>query len=217
MSKYQDDPAPPESAAERAEAKAEAAKARRRWLTLAEIVAIAGVVIAGLTLWNNWQGREADQQARALEAASQASAARTGALVTFTATPKDDGGRLVLDDAAHRIQGIEVRFPTALGISPQSSTLHPEIDADWFEGALLKAIAGGPADQQGRLPVLITADYWDGEQHLSDSAVYDIVWATHGRLLRGRALELRGIVLVRRTGATQAAVDRHWSKIKPRA
>ena len=56
MSSYQEDPTTPE-------AKAEAAAARRRWLTLAEIVAIAGVVIAGLTLWNNWQGREAEQAA----------------------------------------------------------------------------------------------------------------------------------------------------------
>jgi len=29
-------------------------QARRRWLTIAEIVAVAGVVIAGLSLWNNW-------------------------------------------------------------------------------------------------------------------------------------------------------------------
>ncbi|MGN6375110.1 MAG: hypothetical protein ACTHMG_06100, partial [Sphingomonas sp.] len=53
-----------QAAADRAEAKAEAAATRRRWLTLAEIVAIAGVVIAGLTLWNNWQGREDVRAAR---------------------------------------------------------------------------------------------------------------------------------------------------------
>jgi hypothetical protein len=216
MSGYQEDPVMPETPAERAEARAEAAATRRRWLTLAEVVAIAGVVIAGLTLWNNWQGREADQAARAEQQASAASAAHAGTLVTLHATAKDDGARLTLTDPAHTIQSIEVRFPSALGISPQSSTLSPAIEASWFEDALLKAVDSGAADQQGRLPVLITADYWDGGDHLTDSAIYDIVWQTHGRLLRGRALRLKGIVLERRHGATQAAVDARWAQVKPK-
>ena len=217
MSSYQEDPAPSETPAERAEARAEAAATRRRWLTLAEVVAIAGVVIAGLTLWNNWQGREADQAARLSQQASEANAAHTSALVTFTAKPQDDGARLALADAAHTIQSIEVRFPRALGVAPQSSTLDPTIEANWFEDALLKAIGKGPAAQHGRLPVLITADYWDGGEHRTDTALYDIIWQTHGRFLRGRALELKGIVLERRHGATQAAVDARWAKVKPKA
>jgi len=206
----------PESPAERAEARAEAVATRRRWLTLAEVVAIAGVVIAGLTLWNNWQGREADQAARTAQQANAATAARTGALVTLHATPKDDGARLALADPGHDIQSVEVRFPSALGVSPQSSSVDPAIETSWFEDALLKATDGGSAEQQGRLPVLITADYWDGGEHLTDTAIYDIVWQTHGRLLRGRVLRLKGIVLERRHGATQAAVDARWVQVKPK-
>lgn len=217
MSGYQEDPAMPETPAERAEARAEAAATRRRWLTLAEVVAIAGVVIAGLTLWNNWQGREADQTARAEQQASATSAAHAGTLVTLHATVRDDGARLALSDPAHTIQNIEIRFPSALDVSPQSSTLSPAIEASWFADALLKAASAGSADQQGRLPVLIAADYWDGGDHLSDSAIYDIVWQTHGRLLRGRVLRLRGIVLERRHGATQAAVDARWAQVKPKS
>ena len=216
MNRYQEDPVMPETPAERAQAKAEAAATRRRWLTLAEVVAIAGVVIAGLTLWNNWQGREADQAEQAAQMANAASAARTGALVTLTATPKDDGTRLALADPAHRIQSIEVRFPSALGVAPQSSSVDPAIEASWFEDELIKATDAGPAEQQGRLPVLITADYWDGGEHLTDSAIYDIAWQTHGRMLRGRVLRLKGIVLERRHGATQAAVDARWAKVKPK-
>ena len=33
--------------------KHEAARARRRWLTLAEILGVAAVLISGLTLWNS--------------------------------------------------------------------------------------------------------------------------------------------------------------------
>lgn len=216
MSTYQEDPTPPETPAERAVAKAEAAATRRRWLTLAEIVAIAGVVIAGLTLWNNWQGREADQAEQRAAATQAASAARAGSVVTLTATPRHDGAELALKDPQHNIQSIEVRFPTALGVAPQSSTVDLAIESGWFDSALLEATAKGAADQSGRLPVLITADYWDGEQHMTDSAIYELIWQTHGRLLRGRALELKGIVLERRHGATQAAVDSRWASVKPK-
>ena len=43
---------------------AEAAATRRRWINLAEIVAGAGLLIAGLTWWNSYQeriGEEADK------------------------------------------------------------------------------------------------------------------------------------------------------------
>lgn len=216
MSSYQEDPAPTETPAERAVAKAEAAATRRRWLTLAEIVAIAGVIIAGLTLWNNWQGREADQAQQRAAAAQAASAARASSVVTLAATPHHDSEMLSLKDPQHNIQSIELRFPTALGVAPQSSTVDLAIESGWFAKALLDATAKGPDDQSGRLPVLITADYWDGDQHMTDSAIYDIVWQTHGRLLRGRALELKGIVLQRRHGATQAAVDSRWASIRPK-
>lgn len=217
MNSYQEDPMTPETPTERAVAKAEAAATRRRWLTLAEVVAIAGVVIAGLTLWNNWQGREADQAAQRAAATQAASAAHANGVVTLTATSKHDGEMLALKDAQHNIQSIEVRFPTALGVAPQSSTVDLTIESGWFDKALLDATAKGPDDQSGRLPVLITADYWDGEQHMSDAAIYDVIWQTHGRLLRGRALELKGIVLERRHGVTQTAVDALWKARKPKA
>jgi len=217
MTRYQEDPTPPEAAAERAQARAEAAATRRRWLTLAEVVAIAGVVIGALTLWNNWQGREADQEAQRMAAAQAASAARASSVVTLTATPKHDGEMLALKDPQHNIQSVELRFPSALGVAPQSSTVDLAIESGWFEKALLDATAHGPAEQSGRLPVLITADYWNGEKHMTDSAIYDVIWQSHGRLLRGRALEMKGIVLERRHGATQAAVDALWNAQQPKA
>jgi hypothetical protein len=217
MSSPQEDPTSPETPIERAVAKAEAAATRRRWLTLAEIVAIAGVVIAGLTLWNNWQAREADQAEQRAAAAEAASAARASSVVTLTATPRHDGEMLALKDPQHNIQSIEVRFPSALGVAPQSSTVNLALESGWFGKALLDATSKGPAEQSGRLPVLITADYWSGEQHMTDNAIYAVIWQSHGRLLRGRALELKGIVLERRHGATQAAVDALWEAQKPKA
>ena len=35
----------------------EQAKTRRRWLTLAELVAVSGLLIGALTLWLNWSDK----------------------------------------------------------------------------------------------------------------------------------------------------------------
>ena len=42
--------------------RAEAAATRRRWITLAEVVAVAGVLIGALTLYTNWSDRRADEE-----------------------------------------------------------------------------------------------------------------------------------------------------------
>ena len=219
MSRFDEDPTPPELAPEaandRAVAKAEAAATRRRWLTLAEIVAITGVIIAALTLWNNWQGRKADQESRHEQEASDAQAAKASAAVLLKGTPQHGGSQLSLADPAHSIQSIAVRFPSKLGIDAKDSVLDPRIEADWVSAPLLKMTDGGPDDVEGRLTVLIASDYWDGDTHHSDSAVYDIVWQTEGRMLRGRALKLKGIVLRQRSGASQARIDALWAKEAP--
>lgn len=219
MSRYQEDPVSPESpadaAADRAVAKTQAAASRRRWLTLAEVVAIAGVVIAALTLWNNWQGRRADQVAAHAQQENAEAAAQAQSVVTLHATPADDGQRLALSDPDHTIQSVDVSFPSELGVPAQTSTLAPSIEAAWFAKPLLTILEQGRDDQSGRVPVVIASDYWDGERHVTDRAVYDIIWQTHGRLLRGRDLELKGIVLDQRKGATQATIDRLWVKRAP--
>ena len=52
---------------------AEAAATRRRWINLAEIVAVAGLLISGLALWNNYRERAGDESDKAA-ARSQAQA-----------------------------------------------------------------------------------------------------------------------------------------------
>jgi hypothetical protein len=92
----------------------------------------------------------------------------------------------------------------------------PEIAAEWVAPALLKLTDGGADERTGRLPVLITVRYWDGDVARSTSGVYDIVWRTKGQLLRGRALLLEGLKL-RQRGGSQAAVDAAWKRVRPAA
>ena len=209
-------PPPPDpviqNAAQQAVDRAEAAATRRRWITLAEVVGVAGLLIAALSLWMSWSDRRADEQEKQAEKASE-SKART--LVLLTATPEHDGARLALKDDAHPIQSIDVRFPAALGVGAQTSVLESRIEADWFAGAILKATDDGPDVRQGRTPVLITSSYWDADKQRSDSAIYDLVWQTEGRVLRGRVLRLKGILLRERTSQA-ARLDALWAREKPK-
>ena len=200
-----------QNAAQQAVDRAEAAATRRRWVTLAEVVGVAGLLIAALSLWMSWSDRRADDQEKRAERASE-SKART--LVLLTATPEQGGAWLALKDDAHQIQSIDVRFPAALGVAAQTSVLEPHIEADWFSGPILKATDNGPDVRQGRVPVLITSNYWDADKQRSDSAIYDVVWQTKGRVLQGRVLRLKGILLRERTSQA-ARLEALWAREKP--
>ncbi|MGY4395940.1 hypothetical protein ACVWZA_001113 [Sphingomonas sp. UYAg733] len=210
-------PAPPhhavETAAQQAVDRAEAAATRRRWVTLAELVGVAGLVIAALGLWMTWSDRRADDQAKQVEKASEA---KVRTLVMLKASGESGGDRLKLTDAAHDIQNIDVIFPSALGVAAQTSVLEPRIDAGWFSSPVLTLTDNGPDSQQGRIPVLITASYWDADKERRDTAIYDVVWKTEGRVLRGRALRLEGLLLRERT-SSKARLDAIWAREKPKS
>ena len=65
-----------------------------------------------------------------------------------------------------------------------------------------------------RLPVLIRYTYFTDDQPTTRQAVYDLVWETHGRPLRGRVVELIDLRL-RETGGNQARIDALWAKDHP--
>ena len=194
--------------------RAEAAAIRRRWITLGEIVAVAGLIISALALYFSYADRRADEAERRREKASEE---KVRSAILLTATPTDGGRKLKLGDPNHSVQSITIAFPTASGIGAQTSSVTPEIDSRWFAAKLLALTDKGPDDATGKLPVLITADYWDGDTQRHDAAIYDIVWESHGRLIEGRALRLKGLLLHQRKGATQSAIDARWTAIGPRA
>lgn len=192
--------------------KAEAAAIRRRWITLGEIVAIAGLIISALALWSSWSDHRADEAARRADKQREIKAKTA---VLLTGTPRRGGEELAVTDPAHPIQGISVTFPTDLGISTQTSAPSPTIPVRWFASKLMAMTDGGADTQTGRLPVIIASDYWDGDQHITDRAIYDIAWRTEGRVLLGRSLKLEGLILRERGNPNQARVDALWSAIRP--
>ncbi len=186
-------------------------RTRRRWLTLAELVAVAGVVIAALSLWQNWSDRRAD---KAAAVAAGAAAAKDKARIELTATVADGGRVLKLADLRHDISDVTVTYPKALGVPVQHPSGNPVISADAIAAPLLKLTDGGADDRTGRLPALITVTYVDGDDSRSASGLYDVVWATHGRFGRGRVLKLTGLRL-RQRGGDAAALELAWTREKP--
>lgn len=192
------------------EEKAESRAIRRRWITIGEVVAVAGVVIAGLSLYGNWSERRQTATERQIEKAVEARKAST---VTFKASAEDNGDRLVLADAAHDdIASIDVSVPRVLGVPTQTAILEPRIDSGWFAKPLLAATDGGPDAIEGRLPVLIATTITDGEHRTVDRAIYDVVFRTEGRTFGGRHLSLAGVILRERVkGDASARLDSLWA------
>ena len=200
-------PSPPPSdpalqvAAPEAVAKAEAAATRRRWINLGEFVAIAGLLIAGVSLWLNWSDRRHDLADKQAEK-------RAEARYEIKAAVDSDESVRISGDERHTLGDVSVAFPAALGIGTRSSPTQT-IPRDWYQRAVLSVSDGGADNRTGTLPVLLTVQYFDGDTPLAARGVYDIVWTTKGHGLFGRTLR---VVSVKRRAArpTQAEIDRLW-------
>ena len=208
-----DDPEPQSAAAE-------AAATRRRWINLAEFVAVAGLLISGLALWNSYRertGEETDKVAARRQAQAQAMT------MVLRGTADREGGRLSLApaDPEQTIQSQEIVFPTALAVARVETMADPRVEAAWFRRELLRAIAGNDGDADAgdgdrRVPVaIITRFYRDGAL-FTDTAVYYLIYRVEGGgLFEGRRLRLRGLSRLNLEGADNAAaarsrIDRMW-------
>ncbi len=191
----------------------EQARARRRWITLGEIVGICALVISALSYWDAHQERKAT-------AVIRPAAVRAGPLV-LTGTVEHNGERIALKavDADHVIQTQSVHFPTMVRADAVETTGNARIEAAWFEPGLRAALKevklhGG----RHRLPVVVTTTYVSGATTATDAALYDLGYSLHARLLRPDVVTLEGISLVRRGGGDlQAAADARFVRSLPKA
>ncbi|MBZ6381461.1 hypothetical protein [Sphingomonas sanguinis] len=186
---------------------ADRAKSRRRLLSLAEFVAVAGLLVAALTLYLNWSQRRSDAADKAATATAQRN---ERARLDLTATVENDGRRLALRDPNHDLQDVAIDFPGKSGIARQAPVGDPVIEAGPIADPILALTDGQTDTKEGRLPVLITVRYWDGDTARTVTGLYDVIWSTHGRLLRGRTLRLEGLRLKDRNG-TPAKLDAAWA------
>lgn len=189
----------------------EAAAIRRRWITLGEILAVIGVLISGLALWNSWSERSTAEKERVAQKAKQANVSRILLL-------KSSGGGKRLALAAHdpdqAIQSQTLLFPSAFGLGGFDTT-EPRIEAEWVKRAIKKA---RDKDEKvrgdSRIPVAITTRFVADRRTFTDSALYDVGYQeSGGGLFDGREVELKGLSLIGRTTAARAQdqLDSLWA------
>ena len=192
---------------------AEAAKRRRRWITLGETIAILALAISAASLWDSHQQR---QEERAVAAREKAAPVRVAPLV-LTASVADEGAmlRLAAANSDRVIQTQTLVFPTALGLDSVDTVGNPRLEAGWFAAGLRTAL--GDDRKSRRLPVGIITHYLDNGVERTDTAIYDIGHDWRSRLIGSDVPVLEGITLVSRGGDAQAKVDARWTKAHPPA
>jgi len=190
--------------------KAEAQAIRRRWITIGEVVAVAGLLIAAVSLWMTWSDKR-DNAAQI--AAAKFAESRKAATATLVGKSDDGGDSVILADPAQpAVASIDVAFPRGLGVAMQGSIVPPRIEADWIAAPLLKLTDGGSDTVRGRVPVMVATTITQGDSPSIDRAIYDVVFATEGRTFGGRALKLEGVVFRERVqGDAAARLDSLWA------
>ena len=189
----------------------EAAAIRRRWITLGEVLAVTGVLISGLALWNSWSERSAAEQERVAAKAKQANVSRILLL-------KSSGGgkqlALTAHDPGQAIQGQTLLFPSAFGLGAFETT-EPRIEAEWVERAVGKAHEKDEKVRgDARMPVAVTTRFVADGRSFTDTALYDIGYReTGGGLFDDSDVQLKGLSLIGRTTAADAQrrLDSLWA------
>ena len=161
----------------------EARAMRRRWINLGEFVAVAGLVISGLALWNSWGGDKPDDKSSVVAVEK----ARTSPLA-LRGKVGADGKTLVLT-------------PVESGHSLDSATLSANgrsVDVG-SDGALsasdVQSLVGKPKDDEksGSIPVKVDARYVEAGEDRKGGGAYRIRYRWEGGgLFGGKALRLVG-------------------------
>ncbi|HEU0100467.1 MAG TPA: hypothetical protein VFQ67_17035 [Allosphingosinicella sp.] len=192
----------------------EAAAIRRRWITLGEVLAVIGVLISGLALWNSWSERSSAERERAAEKAEKAKQANESRILLLKSS---GGGRrlaLTAHDPGQAIQSQTLLFPSAFGLG-NFDTTEPRIEAEWVKRASKKTPGtAGKVRGDARMPVAITTRFIADGRAFTDTALYDVGYKeSGGGLFEGSEVELKGLSLIGRTTAAEAQkrLDALWA------
>lgn len=192
----------------------------RKWrlrlkLGLGEVVALSGVVIAGLGLYFSHADHERDLQQAALEAQQ-----REQVQSVLILRGEGGGGRIRLTPANGEqvVQSQMFYFPSAVRADAVHITGDGHLDAHWFADGLKNALHGSADDgSEQNLPVGIFTTFVENGQVKADASLYQLGYTIHPRFLQGAEVRIEGIALGRRavSGALQGAVDGVWASQAP--
>ncbi|MGI4879388.1 MAG: hypothetical protein ACRYG4_18090 [Janthinobacterium lividum] len=169
----------------------EAARTRRRWINIGEIVGILALVVSAASFWDSHREREAQVR--------QATVGATRAVpLVLTGAVSADHGRIDLRAAApgQVIQTQTIHFPTVVRGSGVDTTGNPRIEAGWFDDGLRAALRVTRAKGRHRVAVGIETAYLADGDPRTDRAIYDIGYTLRPRFLRPDAVAIEGVSLV---------------------
>ena len=163
-----------------------ARRARLRWITLGEAVAIAALIISGLGLWLTWRQEQApDQPAKVIEE-------RRPIPLKLHGEVDDDGRRLTITpvENSHALDSLSLAI--AGGNGPVTLGSDGVLNASDVESAIGKP----KEDVKGvqRVPVRIDARYIESGTDRRSSGNYVLRYRWEGGgLFGGRSLRLTGL------------------------
>lgn len=186
-----------------------------RWLTLAEIVAVAALVITGLSFWDSHRERvqEArDRTAAAVERQAKVQAEARKMTFVMTGAREDDGKRVRLTavNEGQVIQTQTVWFPFEIRRDSVETTGNPRLEVDWITSGLNKHAS---KERTGRVPVGVLTVFIEDGVTKTDRSIYYLGYSLHRRTLRDDKVGLEGLSLAQRnvTGDLQTAASALWS------
>ena len=156
---------------------------RRRWINLGEIVAVVGLAISGLALWNSWGRDDVKARTTIVEQPRAIPLALRGNV--------DDGERALVVtpvEAGHALDSLTLSVPgkTAVAIGSDGRIAASEIEK-LLDDAATKAPSGS-------LSVTIAARYVEAGKDRTGGGRYRLGWRWEkGGLLGGRSLRLTGL------------------------
>ena len=158
-------------------------ESRRRWINIGEIVAVAGLLISGLALWNSWRGD--DKPAAVVEERRPIPLALRGSV-------EDEGKaiRIAPVEEGHALDGLTIAAAApAKGSAPYGS--EPMLSAATIESWLPDTVT---REGNGALTVTISARYIEMGETRSATQRYRVAFTwKEGGLFGGKALRLTGI------------------------
>ncbi|WP_309603008.1 hypothetical protein [Sphingomonas sp.] len=153
---------------------------RRRWINLGEGVAVVGLIISGLALWNSWS--KEDRPAVVVEQARAIPLALRGRV-------EGDGKRLAIApvEAGHALESLTV---AAAGKPLLDLGNDPMLTSDAVE----RLLPEGKKDGIGALQVTLDARYIEAGSERRSNARYRIPYRWRaGGLIGGPTLRLTGL------------------------
>lgn len=158
-------------------------KARRRWVTFGEIIALAALIVSGFGAWISWKGTTQDKPTTVVEK-------RQAIPLTLRGKAESDGRTLVIApvEPSHALESLTV---TIRGASPIEIGSDGELDAGSVEAALKDRDEDKGAHS---VPVRIAARYVEAGADRRGGGAYVLRYRWDGGgLFGGKSLRLSGL------------------------